>query len=734
MLQRSVTSGYAVVTTKGRECVRSLFNGTYYRGTTDVSADGRSCLNWSELSTYSNLVALYPEAGLGNHSYCRNPISESRTRPWCYTNNTGGCLNWTYCDIDACEDSNCYSTVDKGYGYRGSGTDGNCVSWNQFTTFPVSQYADAGLGDHSNCRNPDPETRSKPWCYRSDERIIDCLVSKCRSDFPSVTYVCEGNSGADQYKCIFPFIYNGTRFFECTSFEKGIPWCSTKNDVNGNMEMWSYCLCPKPSNSVPQSSFSPPPAGKRIDGTCPSVTTTEPPTTLAPMSSSASTSASTAASTTAAVTTMSSTTASATTTAATTSSPPTYAATTAAAATTISSTTLNTASNAPVAPSNTAASSNAVTTASLTTLATNTAAPTEVSSTSASSTVFSTLTAATSSVPTTPTTGIPLSTVRLKTGSPTAGSSDTSATTQKSRSRTPTYRSSMKTSGAPSTPLRTTSPTSKKSSQPPLHTSETSSDWRLTAAAQPTSPQVSLEVSLASTSTSTPAQAANSGSSSFVFIGAGVGGGVVVIAIVIVIAVFACRRGNSNGKPSGDYDLSPNPMYDFTNAPSSVFTLRPAETQTENEFEYIYGIEGGREKCEESTYNRLDFAESNFQSGGSLYNTLQFSTQSGPEFPSMSRADDYDHIESNYLTLPGTDFGLRGIILARALNNPEATARTIDEDGWLHTGDIGYHDNDEFLYVTDRLKELIKVKGFQVAPAELGGLLLTHFSILPMLL
>ena len=64
------------------------------------------------------------------------------------------------------------------------------------------------------------------------------------SDFPSVTYVCEGNSGADQNKCIFPFIYNGTRYFECTSFEKGIPWCSTKNDVNGIMEMWSYCLCP----------------------------------------------------------------------------------------------------------------------------------------------------------------------------------------------------------------------------------------------------------------------------------------------------------------------------------------------------------------------------------------------------------------------------------------------------------------------------------------------------------
>ena len=48
------------------------------------------------------------------------------------------------------------------------------------------------------------------------------------------------------------------------------------------------------------------------------------------------------------------------------------------------------------------------------------------------------------------------------------------------------------------------------------------------------------------------------------------------------------------------------------------------------------------------------------------------------------------------------------------LNNPEATARTIDSDGWLHTGDIGHYDEDEHFYIVDRLKELIKYKGFQV--------------------
>ena len=60
------------------------------------------------------------------------------------------------------------------------------------------------------------------------------------------------------------------------------------------------------------------------------------------------------------------------------------------------------------------------------------------------------------------------------------------------------------------------------------------------------------------------------------------------------------------------------------------------------------------------------------------------------------------------------------------LNDPKTTADTITPDGWVRTGDIGYFDEDGFLYITDRLKELIKVKGYQVAPAELEALLYTH--------
>ncbi len=63
------------------------------------------------------------------------------------------------------------------------------------------------------------------------------------------------------------------------------------------------------------------------------------------------------------------------------------------------------------------------------------------------------------------------------------------------------------------------------------------------------------------------------------------------------------------------------------------------------------------------------------------------------------------------------------------LNQPEATAATIDGDGWLHTGDIGYADADGCFFIVDRLKELIKYKGMQIAPAELEAVLLGHPGI-----
>ena len=63
------------------------------------------------------------------------------------------------------------------------------------------------------------------------------------------------------------------------------------------------------------------------------------------------------------------------------------------------------------------------------------------------------------------------------------------------------------------------------------------------------------------------------------------------------------------------------------------------------------------------------------------------------------------------------------------LNNPSATEDMIDDENWLHSGDIGKADDDGYLYVVDRVKELIKYKGLQVAPAELEGIIQSHPAV-----
>nr|AAF91308.1 4-coumarate:coA ligase 3 [Rubus idaeus] len=68
-------------------------------------------------------------------------------------------------------------------------------------------------------------------------------------------------------------------------------------------------------------------------------------------------------------------------------------------------------------------------------------------------------------------------------------------------------------------------------------------------------------------------------------------------------------------------------------------------------------------------------------------------------------------------------------IMKGYLNDGEATATTVDVEGWLHTGDIGYVDDDDEVFIVDRVKELIKFKGFQVPPAELESLLISHPSM-----
>lgn len=124
-------------------------------------------------------------------------------------------------------------------------------------------------------------------------------------------------------------------------------------------------------------------------------------------------------------------------------------------------------------------------------------------------------------------------------------------------------------------------------------------------------------------------------------------------------------------------------------------------------------------------------------------------TETSPVTHLVARDADEVVLDSVGHAVPNTEFrvvdvetredvapGERGEVLIRGpqvmrgyLNRPDATADTIDEDGWLHTGDVATIDEEERLYIVDRVKELIKYKGHQVAPAELEALLQAHDRI-----
>lgn len=66
------------------------------------------------------------------------------------------------------------------------------------------------------------------------------------------------------------------------------------------------------------------------------------------------------------------------------------------------------------------------------------------------------------------------------------------------------------------------------------------------------------------------------------------------------------------------------------------------------------------------------------------------------------------------------------LIMKGYYNDEQSTRKIIDKNGWLHTGDVGYYDEDGYFYIVDRIKELIKYQGYQVPPAELEAILLSY--------
>jgi acyl-CoA synthetase (AMP-forming)/AMP-acid ligase II len=124
-------------------------------------------------------------------------------------------------------------------------------------------------------------------------------------------------------------------------------------------------------------------------------------------------------------------------------------------------------------------------------------------------------------------------------------------------------------------------------------------------------------------------------------------------------------------------------------------------------------------------------------------------TELSPVSHSMREEDDDADLNSVGVALPNTECklvdpetgrevgpGERGELWVKGpnvmsgyLNNPEATAITLDDEGYLHTGDVATVTEDGVFTIVDRVKELIKYKGYQVPPAELEALLLTNDKV-----
>ncbi|XP_050444504.1 uncharacterized protein LOC126848040 [Adelges cooleyi] len=126
---------------------------------------------------------------------------------------------------------------------------------------------------------------------------------------------------------------------------------------------------------------------------------------------------------------------------------------------------------------------------------------------------------------------------------------------------------------------------------------------------------------------------------------------------------------------------------------------------------------GMTESSPVSLYTRIRLPENKTGSTGQLIRGTQ------ARVVSLTDGNDLGPHRSGELLIKGPQ------VMAGYLNNEQATKETVDEDGWLHTGDVAFYDEDEYFFIVDRTKELIKVKGNQVSPTELESLILQLKSV-----
>ena len=185
--------------------------------------------------------------------------------------------------------------------------------------------------------------------------------------------------------------------------------------------------------------------------------------------------------------------------------------------------------------------------------------------------------------------------------------------------------------------------------------------------------------------------------------------------VTVLYTVPPVMLGLTQYPAAKDYDLSAL-RYGFCGA-------APLSGELQQRVSSILGfpVLQGYGLTETSPYCNSDYLEPHLTKPGSI----------GPAGPDME--EKVVDVETGTVELGPNEIGellVRGPqVMKGYFNNPEATAETITVDGWLHTGDIVRMDEDGYVWVLDRKKELIKYKGFQVPPAELEGVLLEHPAV-----
>ena len=163
--------------------------------------------------------------------------------------------------------------------------------------------------------------------------------------------------------------------------------------------------------------------------------------------------------------------------------------------------------------------------------------------------------------------------------------------------------------------------------------------------------------------------------------------------------------------------------YDLSSLRAGLFGAAPLSANLQTRISNTLGMPviQGYGLTETSPVTNADFMEPERTRPGSI----------GPAMPDTE--EKVVDVETGSRELAPGEIGellIRGPqVMKNYYNRPEETAETITEDGWLHTGDIVKMDPDGYVWVLDRKKELIKYKGFQVAPAELEGILLEHPAV-----